>query len=55
MVILLHIYTGGKTGGHVTPILNLVQYDNDYLYIGCKGFLEERLSIEKNINFIGLN
>lgn len=54
MVILLHIYTGGKTGGHITPIINLAKKDNDYLYIGIKGFLEEKISNENNINFLGL-
>ena len=53
-MILLHIYTGGKTGGHITPIINLAKDDYDYLYIGCKGFLEEKLAKDNNISFLGL-
>lgn len=51
----MHIYTGGKTGGHIIPIINMIENDNDYLYIGTKNSLEERISNEKNINFLGID
>ena len=51
----MHIYTGGKTGGHIIPIINMIEDDNDYLYIGNKNSLEEKICNEKNINFLGID
>lgn len=51
----MHIYTGGKTGGHIIPIINLIDKNTDYLYIGCKNNLEEKICRDKNINFFGID
>lgn len=51
----MYAYTGGKTGGHILPLLCLIEKSNtDSIYIGQSGNLEERLCREKNISFIGI-
>ncbi|OOH79078.1 UDP-N-acetylglucosamine--N-acetylmuramyl-(pentapeptide) pyrophosphoryl-undecaprenol N-acetylglucosamine transferase [Leptospirillum ferriphilum] len=51
--------TGGGTGGHVVPALNLLEAARRelgaaILYIGTPGNLEERLALEKGIPFAGI-
>lgn len=51
----MYAYTGGKTGGHILPLLCLIEKSRTAsVYIGQSGNLEERLCREKNIPFIGL-
>lgn len=47
--------TGGKTGGHIVPLLALAKELDSVCYVGAKNSLEERLCKNKNIEFIGLN
>ena len=49
------ILTGGKTGGHIIPLIVLSKYLNDVLYIGGNDSLEERLCKEYKIPFKGMN
>lgn len=49
------VLTGGKTGGHIIPLIAIAKsIDNPY-YIGSSNSLEERLCRENNISFLGLN
>ena len=53
------VVTGGGTGGHVIPAINLLEaarreFGADVLYVGTPGNLEERLSRQKNIPFAGI-
>lgn len=50
-------YTGGKTGGHIYPLIRLIEEDNKAaLYIGYKNSLEEKICNQNDIiSFIGLN
>lgn len=51
----MYAYTGGKTGGHILPLISIIQKSGaDAVYIGQKGNLEERLCRENRIQFIGL-
>lgn len=51
----MYAYTGGKTGGHILPLLCLIEKSaTEAVYIGQTGNLEERLCREKNIPFIGI-
>ena len=46
--------TGGKTAGHIIPLLRIIEHSNDeYVYIGLKDSLEERICKSNNITFIG--
>ncbi len=44
--------TGGKTGGHIMPLLAIAQKLDDVCYIGSKDSLEEKLCKQRNISFI---
>ncbi len=48
------ILTGGKTGGHIIPLIALYEYLGSVMYVGCKDGLEERLCKEYKIPFKGL-
>lgn len=56
MVIEMIIYTGGKTAGHIYPLLELIKYQNldNVLYIGLSNSLEEKLCKDRGISFLGL-
>lgn len=54
MVNSMVILTGGKTGGHITPLIALARHLDDCLYVGEKGGLEEKLCKENNIKFYGI-
>ncbi|MGM9969764.1 MAG: UDP-N-acetylglucosamine--N-acetylmuramyl-(pentapeptide) pyrophosphoryl-undecaprenol N-acetylglucosamine transferase [Anaeroplasma sp.] len=50
------VYTGGKTGGHIIPLLNIIQVQREASeYVGYKNNLEEKLCNENAVKFIGLN
>ena len=46
--------TGGKTGGHIIPLIAVGKELEDVIYIGGKGFLEEKICKEEKILFLGL-
>lgn len=48
--------TGGKTGGHVTPLLSVCeQLTEDVLYVGNENSLEERCCQKENIPFFPIH
>ncbi|MDE6013506.1 MAG: glycosyltransferase, partial [Anaeroplasmataceae bacterium] len=47
--------TGGKTGGHIMPLLAIASAYKDVCYVGGKGSLEETLCLKEQITFIGLD
>lgn len=47
--------TGGKTGGHIVPLIAISKEIDDVIYVGGKGYLEEKICKSNNINFIGLD
>lgn len=49
------LLTGGKTGGHITPLIALGKRINNVLYIGNETGLEKKVCKENNIPFLGLN
>ena len=49
------ILTGGKTGGHITPLIALAKRLDNCLYVGEIGGLEERLCKEHRIKFYGIH
>ncbi len=54
---MLIYLTGGKTLGHITPLLNIYEYfkeKHSFVYFGLKDSLEEELCIKHNIKFIPL-
>lgn len=53
-VILLIAYTGGKTGGHIIPLLQLISRSTEEsIFLGQAGNLEEELCKKHNVSFIG--
>lgn len=55
MVISMIVLTGGKTGGHIMPLLALAKKLKNVCYVGSSNSLEERLCIEHNILFYKMN
>lgn len=49
------LLAGGKTGGHITPLIALGKRINNVLYIGNEKGLEKKICKENNIPFLGLN
>lgn len=49
------VLTGGKTGGHIMPLVTLSYKLKDVCYIGATNSLEEKICREHNIKFIGLD
>ena len=49
------VLTGGKTGGHIMPLISISKKIKDVCYVGGKDSLEERLCKEHQIPFIGMN
>ncbi len=49
------VLTGGKTGGHIIPLISIAKTVNNSYYIGSINSLEEKLCKEFNINFKGLD
>lgn len=51
------IFTGGKTAGHVYPLMEIIKYfdKEEVLYVGLKGNIEEEICKKSNISFLGIN
>ncbi|MDE5715184.1 MAG: UDP-N-acetylglucosamine--N-acetylmuramyl-(pentapeptide) pyrophosphoryl-undecaprenol N-acetylglucosamine transferase [Anaeroplasmataceae bacterium] len=49
------VLTGGKTGGHIMPLIALAKEYQSVFYIGANNSLEERLCKEHGIQFQGMN
>ncbi len=50
----MYAYTGGKTGGHIMPLISLIKENKqDAIYIGQKGNIEENICKKNGIRFIG--
>ncbi|MDE6407991.1 MAG: glycosyltransferase [Anaeroplasmataceae bacterium] len=49
------VLTGGKTGGHIMPLLALSKKLSDVCYVGAYNSLEERLCQKHQIHFYGMN
>lgn len=47
--------TGGKTGGHVIPLLALAKKLSKVIYVGAANSLEERLCLKEKIEFIKMD
>lgn len=52
---IMIILTGGKTGGHIIPLISIAKSINNSYFIGSSNSLEEKLCKEYNINFKGLD
>ena len=48
------ILTGGKTGGHIMPLIALAKVFDNVLYIGAKNSLEEKICAKYEVEFYGL-
>ena len=49
-------FTGGKTGGHIFPLVNLIKsIDTPSKYVGYNDFLEEKVCKDNGIDFVGLD
>lgn len=48
------VLTGGKTGGHIMPLLALAKHINNVCYVGAVNSLEERLCKKHQIEFFGI-
>ena len=50
------VLTGGKTGGHVIPLIAIAkELHQEFMYVGGIGFLEEKICHNEKILFLGLN
>ncbi len=49
------VLTGGKTGGHIMPLLAIAKNIHNVCYVGSKDSLEERLCKSHQIPFIGMD
>ena len=52
--MLMIVLTGGKTGGHIMPLLALAKQLKDVCYVGALNSLEERLCKKHQIKFLGM-
>jgi len=51
----MYLYSGGKTGGHIMPLISVIKEDNNKgIFIGQNGALEEKVCKNNNVSFIGL-
>lgn len=49
------IFTGGKTAGHIYPLISLIkEFNKKSIFIGYKNSLEEKICKKENIEFIGI-
>lgn len=54
---MLIYLTGGKTLGHITPLINIYNYfksEHEFIYVGLIDSLEEEMCKKNNIEFIGV-
>ncbi len=49
------VLAGGKTGGHIMPLISISKELEDVCYVGASHSLEEELCKKHNIPFIGMN
>lgn len=49
------VLTGGKTGGHIMPLIAVAKVYPSVCYVGAKNSLEERLCKQHGIKFIGMD
>ena len=55
MVIFMLIFSGGKTAGHIYPLISLIEIINEKcLFVGAKASLEEKICSNNHIRFLGL-
>ncbi len=48
------LFTGGKTGGHIMPLISLIEYTKEKsIYVGQYNNLEEKICKNLNIEFVG--
>lgn len=50
----MRAYTGGKTGGHIMPLISLIDDKEEALYVGYSDELEELMCKKNNIKFLGM-
>lgn len=51
----MYLYSGGKTGGHIMPLVSIIKEDNNKgIFIGQRNNLEEKICKSNNISFIGV-
>ncbi|MCM1131324.1 MAG: UDP-N-acetylglucosamine--N-acetylmuramyl-(pentapeptide) pyrophosphoryl-undecaprenol N-acetylglucosamine transferase [Roseburia sp.] len=48
------VLTGGKTGGHIMPLLALAKQLNNVCYVGTANSLEERLCKKNQVEFLSM-
>ena len=49
------LFTGGKTAGHIYPLITLIKEINEnVVYIGFRNSLEEKICLKEKIKFIGI-
>lgn len=52
----MYLLSGGKTGGHIIPLINIAKHNkNEFIYVGCNNYLENELCKNNQIKFIGFN
>ena len=55
MVKFMIAYTGGKTAGHVMPLISIIKENNEEcIYVGFNNNIEEKICINNSIKFIGM-
>lgn len=51
----MKLFTGGKTGGHIMPLVQIIKEGNfDSLYVGYQDALEEKICLKNKVDFYGM-